>query len=480
MLHRKSHKRHLFVSLAIAFFICSTINCSKEIDSAAYDRIKAYIDTMKVINAHEHQRIRREYKEQKFTFYTNLGSSYLRSDLVSAGAPEFNPEVINQGNLDELWDMYGHYLDLCRNTSYYGQFLRGFQVLYGFDAPYFTKESIASLSQKIASNYRNVDEWYAKAFAQAGFEIMIVDPYWDPFDIDLDPRYFALAFNIDGIVWDAAERKRMTVEKDPVIKGWIEGFYFQNTVYKSAQKDDFAINNFDDYLAYSDILFQKALEKKAVTVKNSLAYVHSLDYADVPYEKAKALFNKSATSSLSDEEKKAIQDFMFHWIIKKSSKYNLPIQIHVGYLAGNANILENSRPTKLNNLFISYPEVKFVLFHGAYPWTGEFAALGKMFPNVYLDLVWLPQISREAAIRTFDEMLDTVPYNKFFWGGDCSLIEEAVGSLEFGKDVVAQVLAARVKKGHMTEEVALDVALKIFRENAIHFFKLAEKLDREF
>jgi len=32
----------------------------------------------------------------------------------------------------------------------------------------------------------------------------------------------------------------------------------------------------------------------------------------------------------------------------------------------------------------------------------------------------------------------------------------------------------------MTEEIAQDVALKIFRENAIHFFKLKEKLDREF
>ena len=103
-----------------------------------------------------------------------------------------------------------------------------------------------------------------------------------------------------------------------------------------------------------------------------------------------------------------------------------------------------------------------------------------MFPNVCLDLVWLPQISREAAVRALDEMLDCVPYNKFFWGGDCGLIEESTGSLEFGKDVVAQVLAARVERGLLTEDVARDVALKIFRENAIRFFKLEEILDKEF
>jgi hypothetical protein len=95
-----------------------------------------------------------------------------------------------------------------------------------------------------------------------------------------------------------------------------------------------------------------------------------------------------------------------------------------------------------------------------------------MFPNVYLDLVWLPQISREAAVRGLDEMLDTVPYNKFFWGGDCHFIEESAGSLAFGKDVVAQVLAMRVERGLMTEDLAKQVARGIFRDNAIRFFKL--------
>ncbi len=196
------------------------------------------------------------------------------------------------------------------------------------------------------------------------------------------------------------------------------------------------------------------------------------------YEKAKELYAKPS-NTLSKTEKKALQDFMFHWIIKKSIEFDLPIQIHTGYLAGNGNVLENSHPLKLNNLFLEYPKAKFVLLHGGYPWTSEFSALGKMFPNVYLDLVWLPQISREVAVRSLDEMLDCVPYNKFFWGGDCHLIEESTGSLEFGKDVVAQVLAARVNRGLMTEEVARDVALKIFRENALRYFKLEEKLNRK-
>jgi predicted TIM-barrel fold metal-dependent hydrolase len=167
---------------------------------------------------------------------------------------------------------------------------------------------------------------------------------------------------------------------------------------------------------------------------------------------------------------------MFHWVIKKSISYDLPIQIHTGYLAGNGNALENGRPVKLNNLFLQYPEAKFVLFHGGYPWTGEYAAYGKMFPNVFLDIVWLPQISREHAIMALDEMLDTVPYNKFFWGGDCGLIEESVGSLIYGKDVLAEVLSRRIERGLMSMEVAREIVQGMFRDNAIEVFQLEKKL----
>lgn len=77
-------------------------------------------------------------------------------------------------------------------------------------------------------------------------------------------------------------------------------------------------------------------------------------------------------------------------------------------------------------------------------------------------------------------MLDCVPYNKILWGGDCEFIEESVGSLEFGKDVVARVLAMRVERGLMTEKVAEDVATKIFRENAMRIFKLKEIYNIDF
>jgi hypothetical protein len=99
-----------------------------------------------------------------------------------------------------------------------------------------------------------------------------------------------------------------------------------------------------------------------------------------------------------------------------------------------------------------------------------------MFPNVYPDLVWLPQISREEAISSLDVMLDCVPYNKFFWGVDCGLIEESAGSLIFARDVVSTVLAKRMIRNLSTEKTALQITDRIFRENAIEVFGLKGKL----
>ena len=464
LLKKNLSKSAVYISILI-FLVFFSTNCALP-KNTAYEQLKGYIDTIKIINTHEHQRRFSQYEGHDYNFYTILSHSYLQADLISAGAPPFNPESINNGDLDSLWKAYGPSLDFSRNTSYYSHFLKGFNILYGYDEPYFTKEGIQSLSEMITKNYKNQDYWYAEAFDMAGFEIMFVDQYWSPFNTDLDPKYFALVFNINNLVTATTQRTTKYGEDAPL----------SNNLYKLADHEEYSIETFDEYLGFADYLFQKFLDKKVVCLKNSMAYGRTLTYEDVPYAQAEALFSRDS-SSLSPEEKKALEDFMFRWIIKKSIELDLPIQIHTGYLAGNGNHLENGRPTKLNDLFLKYRKAKFSLFHGGYPWTGEFAALGKMFPNVYLDLVWLPQISREAAVRGLDEMFDCMPYNKFFWGGDCHFIEESTGSLEFGKDVVAEVLAKRVERGLMTEEVAKDVARKIFRDNAIQFFKLQEKLN---
>ncbi len=425
--------------------------------NSTYDRIRAHAGAVKVINTHEHQHHPGEFPATRFRFYQLLAAAYLEADLITAGAQAFDMKLIDTASLDYLWDQYGKALNYSRNTSYYSHFAMGFVKLYDFNDLFFTKENIARLSDEIEKNYTDYESWFDNAFRKAGFEKMFLDQYWKPFNTEVDTRYYALVFHINPLISSATQKPEKGAEL--------------RSIYRMASDEGFSINNLDDYLSYCDHLFKRNAAKGAVCIKNSQAYSRTLYYEDVPYKEANELFNRPS-SGLSPVEAKRIEDFMFHWIIGKAVEYDLPVQIHTGYLAGNGNTLENSRPTLLNNLFLKYPKAKFDLFHGGFPWTGEFAALGKMFPNVYLNLVWLPQISREEAISTLEVIFDCVPYNKILWGGDCHPIEESAGSLEYGRDVVSEVLARRVERGLLTEEVAFEIIDRIFRENAIELFRL--------
>lgn len=441
-------------------FLLLLAGCRNNND-AVYDRIRKHTDDIQVINTHEHQHYPSDYGNYRFGFYHLLAASYLAADVCSAGADDLEWNRIDTLDQEQLWNVYGKALDHIRNTSYYSQFAEGFKKLYGLKDPYFTRQNIDELSDEIRENYKDYNTWFDKAFRKSGYQLMFLDQYWKPFNRDIDHGHFALAFNINLLVSSAAKKPGKGTEPFGL--------------YREAARQNITIDSFDDYLAFCDTLFRENIEKKAVCIKNAMAYSRTLFYEDVPYEEAKLLYDKPS-ALLSSAESKKIEDFMFHFLIKKAAAYDLPIQIHTGYLAGNGNMLDNGYPLKLNNLFLKYPDARFIIFHGGFPWTGECAAMAKMFPNVYLDLVWLPQISRQEAVRALDLILDCVPYNKLCWGGDCGLIEESAGALSVARDVVAEVLAGRVKRGLMTEEVAFEVSDGIFRQNAIEIFDLSNKI----
>ena len=287
---------------------------------------------------------------------------------------------------------------------------------------------------------------------------MFLDQYWAPHNLIIDKEHYTFILQTNILIADIGRAKVIytkgneDIEKHKNVSGVV------------------SVQNLNDYLNFVKALIKDAKENGAVALKNSQAYGRSIYYENISKERATELFKKAP--GINKSEEKELQDFMFHRILDLAADCQLPVQIHTGYLAGNGNQLDNGQPIKLNNLFRQHPETKFDIFHGGFPWTGEFVALGKMFPNVYLNLVWLPQISKQRAIITFNEMLDCVPYNKFLWGGDCHFIEETIGSLEFAKQVVCEVLADRISKGQLHESTAKKIISSIFRENAINLFNL--------
>jgi hypothetical protein len=420
-----------------------------------YDKIKNYLDTIEIVDTHEHLQIPAD--SSSFWIFNTV--SYFTSDIYSAGSPSFFDMQKSGFNADSLWNKFGKCYDYSRATSYHEQFMNTLRILYGYNKPFLVKEDVPELYKKmIANRYQNYGQWFDEVYKKSRFKAILNDQYWNHFNTDIDTVHYKLVCNISScvlLVNEAAETKKITSDKN-LLK-------LMNCEVINAEK-------LDDYIDLVDSVLAIFKKEGAVTLKNVLAYSRSIDFEDVDYETASNIYNKKGVCDKL--EKKHLQDFVFHHIIQQSIKMDLPIQIHTGYLAGNSGWLDNGHPMKLLNLFIKYPEARFILFHGGYPWTGDYVALGKQFSNVCLDLVWLPQISKTEAERTLNEMLDAMPYNKIMWGGDVLLIDDAVGSLELGKEVVATVLSERVETGRMTEGMAQEVAAAIFRDNASRIFRI--------
>ena len=127
----------------------------------------------------------------------------------------------------------------------------------------------------------------------------------------------------------------------------------------------------------------------------------------------------------------------------------------------------------LVNLLIEYREARFDLFHAAYPFQGELAALVKNFPNAYADLCWVHVISPWVARQTLHEWIEVLPANKIFgFGGDYIFVEGSYAHARMARSHVAQVLVEKVEAGYLTEAEAVRLAHQLLHDNAVQFFRL--------
>lgn len=87
----------------------------------------------------------------------------------------------------------------------------------------------------------------------------------------------------------------------------------------------------------------------------------------------------------------ALEDYLFHYCLRKAQDYGLPVKIHTGYHAAKNNMpLSRIRDNAVDvcRLLEDYPGVRFVLMHVGYPYQDEYIALCKQYHNAYVDLCW--------------------------------------------------------------------------------------------
>ncbi len=441
--------------------------------SVINEKIRQAVEEIPVVDTHEH--ILPESERDRYAVdFTYLFAQYNTSDLVSAGMPPHLMEAVRlpmhqyrkvfvkrmklrrtlvepkrkDMTLAERWQTLEPYWNAIRNTAYAKQTLIAIKDIFGFDD--LNKDTYEPLSEAIAKTRR--PDWYRHVMKEKGnIAISVLDAQIS----NPDRERFAPVMRFDHFI---AVRSRAEVAA-------------------LEQESGISIHSLDDLVKAMCLTLEKYMKDGICGIKNGLAYERTLKYDKVTKTEAETVFNRIAShlgEGPSWLEAKPLQDYMMHQTIRAAIEAGLPMQIHTGLQEGNENIITNSNPTLLVNLFIEYREAKFDLFHGGYPYIHEWATLAKNFANVYADMAWVHIISPEIGRQQLHELIETVPGNKIMaFGGDATTVELAYAHSRMARQVVARVLSEKVADGYMDENEAIALAGKVLRDNPAKLFKLA-------
>jgi uncharacterized protein len=424
--------------------------------SKTYEELLAFVNDLEIIDTHEHLPHLESVRCKEADFLSEYPGLYFGSDLISAGLkPDAYRMVIDHHQpLKERWDIVEPYWNHCRNTGYGRSLDLSVKALYGIDSV-----SRANLSKLDAAFHESLKGGhYDKVLRKTSkIKIGLLDYF-----LDCDKTYFRSVYRLDMFV-SPDSRADIT---------WVEN------------ETGLRITGLDDWMEASEILLDKVFKAGAVALKSGLAYQRSLCYEKTTRAEAEGEFNSildlkhfPGWQNPGGRMGKKAQDFMMHHLLRLANKRNLTVQFHTGFHAGNGNIITNSDPSLLSNLFLLYPDVVFDLFHIAYPYQHLLGALAKNFPNVNLNMCWAHIISPEASVRALVEWLDAVPANKISaFGADHSFIDGVAGSAILTRMNVARALACKIEDGVFDIGRACEIAKMLFYDNPMRIYKLEDQI----
>ena len=409
--------------------------------TAAYQRMKAYLDQIPAIDCHDHL---------YFTHLSGLRELLGESYLAQLGRRGYNRPF------DTWWNELQTELNRRRALSFYRYQLPAFRDLYGVDFDRLTLEGARKLDAAIRAKYDEDPNWTNHVITQrANIELMLIDPDWKPYDYVSPFPYGVFIARIN-----------------PLIRGFHKDEYPNpiESPYAYAEQHGLKMDSLDDYLVVLDRLIENAVSVGAVGIKSSLAYHRTLHFEDVPQSRAAEAFGKRR-EELTPEQIKAFEDFVFWRLCHLCAKYELVFQIHTG-----GGRIETSSPMNLINLIRGNPDTRFALFHGGFPWIRQTGVIGQSFPsNVWIDSCWLPTVSYSMAKSAYHEWLELMPSDRIVWGADCKHAEGIYGATVFTRECLAEVLAKKIDRGELTEEHAQIIGQQIMRDNAL---EMAPRLKR--
>ncbi|TFG62734.1 MAG: hypothetical protein E4H36_07310 [Spirochaetales bacterium] len=391
----------------------------------SYRQIRNFVDTLPIFSTHEH------HQQDEFFTDLSLDKILLNSYVAWCNVPFGDTEKSR-----------AEYLAKVRLNSYFVWLEKSLRELYHVDGK-ITAQSWDELSNRISTAHAGPGFHLDILRNRCRYEAVVQDSYWDPGSDLGHPDLFKPNFRINMLLFGYHEEAMDHNGNNPL--QW----------YKLKP------GSLDDYTEWIRWKIRQQKEAGCVALKSALAYDRMIRYEKVSRADAGRAFGRHP-DELRTEEKLAFGDYIFHTICDAAEELDLPFQQHAGL-----GIIRGSNPMNLEPVIARYPRIRFVLFHGGYPWFHEVGGLAHNYANVYLDLCWLPLISTTAAVSALHEYIEVAQTSdRITWGGDNWTSEESYGAVLAFKYVTSLVLSQKVESGYFDTEDARVFAEGLFYRNA--------------
>ena len=407
-------------------------------------QILSELEGIKTVDCHSHTQLRRQYYAASgFDLFTM--TSYFERDIATtAGGPIYDGATTDEAR----WERLKAVLEKSRNVSYWRHNLTVYRELFGLKDPELTDANWKQVNEAIRERSRD-PAWYDHVTRDVcRLETQVRNIPW--FE-DWEPEYFTAILRMESALELHQEKTRKEL-----------GAYLDTSIgsLKAAKA------------ALAD-LTERYVQQGAIGIKLAHAYGRTLHSLPVTEDRAAGLFDRALRKEeLTPSEVKELQDHVIFYLADLADEMKLIFQIHTG-VQGNWGYIPDSDPLLLIPLIKAFPNVRFDLFHAGYPYSRMIGMLGKHYPNVWLNMAWMYVISIAASRQLLSEWIDLVPgYRILGFGSDVGFPEMIFGHLKMARSCVADVLASKVEGDFLSEEEALSLARRLFRDNGVAFYGL--------
>ena len=415
-----------------------------------------YIQTLKIIDTHEHLPLESE-RPQDTDVLAEWLTHYFSSDLISAGLRgcDLIAAKDSRGDLQERWKRIEPYWHAAESTGYGRALTLSAKGLYGIDEIH--AGTIEEFDQRFQAARAGGGHYDFVMREKSGIILSVRDSMPQPYYETEEP--FVFTMRTDSFVEPPHCKEMRALGAEVGV----------------------TVHTLTDWMEVTRRHMEKNLDgtNRVVCLKCGLAYHRSLRFDKVSYADAERAFNEIfADRNLPDwrpplKVSHVLSDWMMHFTCRVADEHQFVYQIHTGIQEGNGNFLCDSNPTLLTNLFLEYRSVKFDVFHMGYPYVMELGVLDKNFRNVFINMCWGHIISPEAARRALAEWLDLVPANKISaFGGDYCFVDGVYGHQLIARQNVAASLAQKVEDSSMGLSRARELATWMFVDNPKRLLKL--------